>query len=78
MNSDFERILKYYYDSRGFIGINDVRDYFHLTYDQIYDIVNDLENRNFISESPGYPEGTASHYAPKGFGPGKLYQITKK
>ena len=75
---DSERILKYYYDSKDFIGINDVRDYFHLTDDHIRDIVNDLENSGFIYTSIGYPEGTMSPYAPKGFGPGKLYQITKK
>ncbi len=75
---DSEKILKYYYDSKDFIGINDVRDYFHLTDDHIHDIHNDLENSGFIYTSPRYPEGTMSPYAPKGFGPGKLYQITKK
>ena len=77
-NPDLERILKYYYDSKGFIGINDVRDYFHLTDDHIHDIHNDLENSGFIFTSPRYPEETMNPYAPKGFGPGKLYQITKK
>ena len=77
-NPDLERILKYYYDSKGFIGINDVRDYFHLTDDHIHDIHNDLENSGFIFTTLGYHEGTMSPYAPKGFGPGKLYQITKK
>jgi hypothetical protein len=78
MYLDFERVLKYYYNFKNFIGINDVRDYFHFTDDHIHDIIDELENRNFISPSPGYPEGTASPYAPKGFGPGKLYQITKR
>ena len=77
-NQDLDRILKYYYDSKGFIGINDVRDYFHLTDDHIHDILNKLENSGFIYTPLGYSEGTASPYAPKGFGPGKLYQITKK
>ena len=75
---DVERILKYYYDSKDFIGINDVRDYFHLTDDHIHDIHNDLENSGFIYTSLGSSEGTMSPYAPKGFGPGKLFQITKK
>ena len=79
MDSDSESVLKFFYDSRSFIGINDVRDYFHFIDDnKIHDIVNDLEHRNFISASPGYPEGTASSYAPKGFGPRKLYNITKR
>ena len=75
---DVERILKYYYDSKDFIGINDVRDYFHLTDDHVHDIHNDLENSGFIYTSLGSSEGTMSPYAPKGFGPGKLFQITKK
>ena len=77
-NQDLDRILKYYYDFKGVIGINDVRDYFHLTDDHIHDILNELEDSGFIHTSPGYFEGTISPYAPKGFGPGKLYQITKK
>ena len=77
-NQDLDRILKYYYDSKGFIGINDVRDYFHLTDDHIHDILNELVNSGFIYTSLGSSEGTVSPYAPKGFGPGKLYQLLKK
>lgn len=76
IDSNSEKVLKYFYDNKSsFIGINDIRNIFNFDDNQTYNIISELEIRELISSTPGYPLGTLSPNAPKNFGPGKLYQI---
>ena len=77
LTPDSQKVLQYYYDNKGTsIGINKVRDFFHFTDDQIYNIERDLEGRGFITTTPNYPLGTARTYAPKNLSFGTQYEIS--
>ena len=43
-----ERVLRYYYDNRGFHGINEVRNKLGFSEDRMSEIIIDLETRNFF------------------------------